>query len=372
MTTFEHSFYGEKLRIGRLFAGLTLAELGSLVGASRQYIHQLETGATPAEDMVGALADALGVTPTFFQSLPSGLIDTGDCHFRRLRKTKVSAQHQIMAFATLFSDVVARLESTLDLPAVNFPSIDIDGIEDVETAAADARQYWGLTPDQPIKSVTRVLENAGAIVTEFSGAGSDIDALSVARLRPLIVRSDAKTAISRIRFDLAHECGHLVMHQGIVTGDEETEAQANRFAGAFLVPRAAFVREFPRGSRFDWLAIFAMKKRWGISAQAIIHRASDLGLIDQAQTRRAYRFLSGKGYMRCEPGESEHSEVPEMFADAIDAIQVHFGITPAALCRELGVKPEVFNRVTGIAVEEQESSDTPSNVIQIDLFRSRR
>ncbi|WP_445083824.1 ImmA/IrrE family metallo-endopeptidase [Candidatus Vondammii sp. HM_W22] len=68
----------------------------------------------------------------------------------------------------------------------------------------------------------------------------------------LIIRSTAKTAPTRLRFDTAHERGHLVMHIRIVTGDTGTEAQANRFASAFLLPRRDFVREFPRSRRIDW------------------------------------------------------------------------------------------------------------------------
>ena len=38
-------FLGEKLRLARQFHGLSLAELGGRVEASRQFIHQLESDA---------------------------------------------------------------------------------------------------------------------------------------------------------------------------------------------------------------------------------------------------------------------------------------------------------------------------------------
>ena len=54
------AFNGDKLRLARLLAGISLDELGGLVDASRQFIHQLETGAKePTPEMIAALAAAL-------------------------------------------------------------------------------------------------------------------------------------------------------------------------------------------------------------------------------------------------------------------------------------------------------------------------
>ena len=60
-------FHGDKLRLARLLSGLSLEELGVAVGNSRQFIHQLETGAKePTDELRDALASVLSVTPTFF------------------------------------------------------------------------------------------------------------------------------------------------------------------------------------------------------------------------------------------------------------------------------------------------------------------
>ena len=71
-------------------------------------------------------------------------------------------------------------------------------------------------------------------------ADDKVDAFSLSNKRPLIVRNTAKVNPCRQRFDLAHEMGHLVMHQGIETGCRLTEDQANQFACALLMPRASF------------------------------------------------------------------------------------------------------------------------------------
>ena len=58
----NNEFFGEKLRLARLMAGITQQELGELVAVSRQFIHQLEAGVKPpAEDLLLALAEVLKV-----------------------------------------------------------------------------------------------------------------------------------------------------------------------------------------------------------------------------------------------------------------------------------------------------------------------
>ena len=128
-----------------------------------------------------------------------------------------------------------------------------------------------------------------------------------------------------MRFDIAHECGHLIMHQGKITGDKETETEANRFASAFLLPRAAFISEFPRATvRFNWSAIYDMKLRWKVSVAAIIRRAFDLGIIDAAAYRRASIHLSKTGQAKKEHYDDSElilPEEPELLSNAITALE---------------------------------------------------
>jgi transcriptional regulator with XRE-family HTH domain len=67
------SFSGEQLRLARLAHGWSLETLGEMVGATRQYLHLLETGArNPAEDLAMALCDVLGVSRLFLANpIPS-------------------------------------------------------------------------------------------------------------------------------------------------------------------------------------------------------------------------------------------------------------------------------------------------------------
>ena len=119
--------------------------------------------------------------------------------------------------------------------------------------------------------------------------GEKIDAFSWAGIRDIVVLNPVKASSSRSRFDLAHECGHLVMHRGMETGTPEREDQANRFAAAFLLPRAGFAREYGHRPRLSWGHLRDLKKRWGVSLAALVRRAYDLRLIGAREYQRAYK-----------------------------------------------------------------------------------
>lgn len=354
-------FYGAKLRQARLLAGLSLEELGTLVAASRQFVHQLETGAKePTQAMSDALAAALAVEASFF-ALPSlNPVREEDCHFRRLSSAPRALIAQAIARGTTLEALVEAVEAKVRLPEVNFPEYTGPrSAEIIEQEAEAARQYWGLGIDAPITNITRVLENAGAIVVQFDDLTDRIDALSMARRRPIVVRSTAKVAGARLRFDLAHEMAHLVLHQGVATGDSVTEGEAHRFAGAFLIPRHAFAREFPRARRtLDWSSLFAMKLRWKMSVRAICRRALDLGLIDAAQYRTANIQLVKTGQAKSERFDQQIPlEEPELLSTALNWLAERDAVALHRLAAELGVTPPLFSLLTGLKIPS-----SPENV----------
>lgn len=356
------AFHGDKLRLARLLAGLSLDELGGSVATSRQFVHQLETGAKdPTDEMRDALAAVLTVTPAFFSTPAVNPVREEDCHFRRLASAPRGLVAQAVARGTAVEALVNGLEALVRLPEVNFPEFArSEGSDAIERVAEDARLHWGLGLDGPITSMTRVLENAGAVVVQFDDLTDRIDALSMARRRPIVVRSTAKAAGARLRFDLAHEAAHLIMHQGIITGDSVTEGEAHRFAGAFLIPRTAFAREFPRTRRvLDWNALFAMKLRWKVSVRAIVRRAFDLGLIDAAQYRTANIQLVKTGQAKTERYDDRIAiEEPELLSSAIAWLMKREGIGLYRLLSDLGMAPELFTRLTG-----QLLAHLPDNVV---------
>jgi len=358
-------FFGDKLRLARLLKGITQQQLGSLVSTTRQYIHQLESGSRqPAEDVLFALCESLSVTPSFFSSQLGNDVKPEQCHFRKRKTTPVGLANRVLAYSSIFEQLVMYLQNYIDLPATNFPAFDHNTTKysnlQIEQAAESCRRLWGLGTNNPISNVTRALENNGIIITQFAGVSEKVDALSVNRKYPIIVRNDAKGSVCRMRFDLAHECGHFILHDGVETGDTQTESEADKFASAFLFPRIAFYREFPdfRGRRLNWKVIYDLKVRWKLSARAIIYRANYFGLITAQQYRGANVWLNKTGQSKKERQDDLiPEEPPELLKNTIDLLDQQFGDSFKHIANKLGVHPDLLSQITGIAYQAKPIHD---------------
>lgn len=340
-------FQGSKLRLARLLNGFTKAELADRLAVSRQFVHTLELGEkVPSNELLAALALLLKVQPTFFVSPLNNEVREEECHFRSRRSMPAKVAEQIIAHGTAFEILVRHLDEFLSLPKVNFPHVDVSSDDSIEDAADACRRYWKLG-DGPIENMCRVLENAGAVITFFNTDRPEVDALGIARSRPIIVRNTVKESPGRLRFDLAHEAAHFLIHQAIDTGDPETEGQADRFASAFLMPRNKFSQEFPvMPNRIDWQAIYSLKVRWRVSARAVVKRAETLGLLNALQSQVAYRYLNQSGQAKIERYDDRIPfEQPELIAAATNAYLSTFQVTLAELSRRLGMTPALIARL---------------------------
>lgn len=360
---------GEQLRLARLAHGYSLEEVGELVGATRQFIHQLETGARSAsDDLVEALADVLGVTTVFLAEPIPSTVRPEQCHFRGHVTRPASVTSQVLARGTLLDRFVAAIEDHLQLPDVSFPDLPAATAEEIEHAAEEARRYWGLGTTGPITSMMRVVENAGAVVTYFGDLSERVDAFSMDRRRPIIVRSSLKESLCRQRFDFAHECGHLIMHRGLQTGDRATEDQAHRFASAFLFPRGAVLREFPRGRTINWKALFELKLRWKMSARALVRRGYDLGLLSPAQYRTANIHLVKTGQAKVETYDNDGTlpvEQPELLPSALNALTDVAQGGAAGVGGEIGLTPRMLELITGSHIPDPDPSFDDPKVVRL-------
>ena len=98
---------------------------------------------------------------------------------------------------------------------------------------------------------------------------------------PYVTIAYDKNSAVRSRFDMAHELGHLVLHRELdhrVVGNpvhhKVIESQANAFAAEFLMPSDSFAADL-RVISLD--ALKGLKRRWGVSIGAMLHRLPDLG-----------------------------------------------------------------------------------------------
>ena len=195
------------------------------------------------------------------------------------------------------------------------------------------------------------------MITQFKGVSEKVDALSLNRKFPIIIRNDAKEGICRMRFDLAHECGHFVLHDGVETGDHITESEANKFASAFLFPRTAFMNEFisTKDTRLSWKLIYKLKIRWGMSAKAILYRAYHLDLISAQQYRSGNVHLNKTNQSKMEDYDEDiQPETPELLVNALEMLRNQLGISFNHIADYLGVDPSMLSAISGVTPENEQ------------------
>jgi Zn-dependent peptidase ImmA (M78 family) len=202
----------------------------------------------------------------------------------------------------------------------------------------------------PIEHMTRLAENVGAVVTSFQAVSKEVDALSVALKRPIIVRNEAKPSTCRQRFDVGHELGHFVLHQGRVTGDRVTEMEAHRFAGALLVPRSMMLKLFPRPkwSRLDWTGLRDFKLTWKVSKAALLYRARQLELINDDQYRTGFITLKRTGEAITEREDAlVPAEAPELVKRAFFVLAAKKHLQPVQIAAALHVRLPLLQDLVG-------------------------
>lgn len=305
------------LWVGRSYRGLTISELSQEAGVSRQVVSAIENGAsspTRTTPALSAMADTLGFPMDFFfsdQSVP----EKEALHFRKGAKVTERAISQARARTSLFARF-AEGSRTLARFSFKLPVARPSDPEAIEKAAESFRIAAGIGTDAPMVSAIRAAEASGVFVGTFSDA-VPIDGFT--HFSSKLIMLNANAVWSRRRLSVLHEVGHLVLHGGETV--PEQEEHANRFASAALCPRAPFWREFPRPVRrqFNWASLIAMKQRWGVSIQALVRRAFNLGLIDAAQFRTACIHISQIGWRTAEPAEQE-PEVPQLCRTFLEKI----------------------------------------------------
>ncbi len=379
----SNKFYGERLRQLRLINDKSLLEVGEAILTTKQYIQQLETDVqSPTELTLDALASYFNVAPRFFEIPYSNRIYETDCYFRKAKSTPSNVKEKAQHFASLLEEYVNFIEEEFELPLISFLDKDFDyktlSQNQIEQAADELRLAWGLDLDTPIDNMTKALENAGAIVTYFSELSDKVDAFSINRKRPIVIRNNEKDSGCRLRFDLAHECGHLVLHKFIDNSfeDEIKEEQANRFASAFLLPRRGFCKEFYEiflGSRINWSRMLKLKERWKVSFGAIVRRAYDLGMIDAVKYRGACIYLRKSGQAKKEQGDDYiEIEGSNLLTNITKTLVNDYVLDIVDFVKNRGWSEELIEKITSVSLPKLKEAimlNSSSKIVDINQYR---
>lgn len=307
---------GRRIRQARVAAGMTQDEVvaalpGRGLKLTKAGLSKYERGGSvPKPATLRGLANVFGVPTDFFMSEP--VVEVEWLAFRKASGLGKSAQERIKTLAAAQVEGFVSLRQALE-PKWEQPRVSRSRVQTPEQAEATAeglRERWHLGL-QPIESVTSTIEDAGGIVVEANDSDALFHGLAgwAAGSTPVVVVNSAASD-DRRRFSLAHELGHLFME--VEECDSKTEEKlAHRFAAAFLVPERTVKRELGEKRRhLDFQELAMLKLKHGLSMQAWIIRASDLGIVEQAHARTLFAEFSARGWRREEPVKFEGQERP--------------------------------------------------------------
>ncbi len=313
----------ERLKRVRQARGLSLEELSDATNraVTKQAISKYEKGLDiPSARVLIALSRALGVRNSTLVSPPKLRIETLFYRTKSgLPKREQERLESYLAFKLEQSLYVRQLiqpDGQFDLPVRKMP---VKRAEEVEVHANEIRRQWGIGLD-PIRNVVDLLEEKGIAVCSTE-ADSKFDGLSAVARSPkgkalgaaVLCRSGLTR--ERQRLNLAHELAHLVLKPESQTLEESA---AWRFAGAFLAPESTLRDDVGRLRKVISLdEMLILKRRYGMSIQALLMRFKALGIFSTESHRQAFIQLTRLGFRQHEPEDTPSSETPRWFRGAV-------------------------------------------------------
>lgn len=321
------TFNSSLLLLARRYRRRSQSEVAKAAGLNQGHYSRIENGLTvdgPLRENIERIGAALNFPADFFYQEDglSGLPLSVHPMNRRKASVAEGALKQVHAELNIRLIHLRRYLRAVDVePELPRPIIDVDEGGGPHEIARKVRRSW-MIPDGPIDNLTDLCERAGVLVIwcDFD-APIDGVTMSIRDLPPCIFLNSRVTA-DRMRFSLAHELGHVIMHR---VPTDNIEDEANAFASELLVPERAFVRSLV-GQRvtLEWLA--RQKAFWRVSMAFLLYKASAADVINRHQSEYLWKKLSGLGWRTREPEETDFAyEAPSVFPKIIRYHAEHLG-----------------------------------------------
>nr|WP_291811641.1 XRE family transcriptional regulator [Limnobacter sp.] len=336
---------GELVALRRRMLSMSQAELAIKTGMAQGTLSKIEQGLKEVSlEQTEKLAIALDCPSSFFRQVEReyGAPMSAHAMFRKKSSVGQKVIDRVIAELNVRIAHVRKFLSSVDLePELPFPRYDIEDFDGKADAVADnVRRAW-LLPRGPIRSLTECAERAGCLVIPCDLEDAKIDGVSyrIPGLPPIIFLNRSQPA-DRMRFSLAHELGHLIMHRYPTANMEE---EADQFASALLMPAVDIGPEL-RDLTIEKAAY--MKPVWRVSMAALIFRAGYLGRIDRYKSEYLWRQMSSRGFRMREPQSLDFSCEETSVIDALISHTVQdMGYSPVELPQILNLNYSELNRL---------------------------
>lgn len=319
---------GDMLRLARQRLGFTQKKAAGMIGIPQPVLSRYENEISePDEDFLLRASDVYRIPRKFFDLKSTVYGPPVSVHPMPRAKADVTARDLDMVTAelNLRAMYLRRFLESVDFePSSNLPELRIEEWGSAARVASVLRSQWGL-PRGPIKNLTKLVESAGVIVgmSDFSGASISGMTFKIPGHPPLVLINSSHPA-DRMRFTLAHELGHIVMHR---FPTPTMEAEANEFASNFLMPDADIKPSF-FGRKITLELLASLKPEWRVAMQALLMKAKSLNMLTPNQERYLWSQISARGWKTSEPPELDFPhETPKVMKSILDAHIKTFGFS---------------------------------------------
>ncbi len=377
MNTSLPGFSGIRLSEMRCVNGYTQASLAKEIGITNKAISSYESGGRkPSWDILSKLAAKFDV-PVHFFMVPIKRNDVGAIYYRSMVAATKIARTKAEIYYAWLRDILSILHEYVEFLPNAFPDCilisDPNEIDDemIDQVASQLKISWNVD-DSCINNIVGLIESKGGVVVRRRLGTTSLDAFSnwsPDDHTPYFILNTGKSAV-RSRFDIAHELGHVMLHRNIpehVFNDpiyfKEIERQAHYFAGTFLLPEDAFLKDVPFRITLDTL--LPIKSKWKVSLAAIVMRLRNLRLIDETKFKRLFYEMSRRGWRKEEPLDNYFQyEEPLIIKRAFEVMEQQ-GIDCSNLFKaSLGLSNNQVEQATGLSGFFSERKDR-DGIIQL-------
>ena len=294
--------FGERLKLARRKAGLSLRGLSDAMGGSvsAQSIGKYERGEMmPSFEILNQLTDILEVSLHYMMSEQVAKLE--DIEFCKTSGISAREKTQVEAIVVEKLESYLAIEEIIGIDNVSRISLEFNSRflgreEDGETLAEDMRKEWDLGTN-PILDMTALLEDHGirVLLVDLPEKVSSLTCIARGSRRELsvpVIVVNKNITLERRRLTLAHELGHGLIDASSPVNHEKA---ANVFAGAFLVPRNHLVGQVGRSRNFFYFKeLVHLKHMYRVSAAAMLVRLRQTGIIGKSTLSYAFQTYARK------------------------------------------------------------------------------
>lgn len=349
------SFQPSRMLAARLRRSFTVNALAEAMGSHRSTNFRHGVGLfTPNQEHLRAAARALRFPERFFLGDDIGELAPATASFRASSKVSASARDAALGSAALAIAFNGEIERLFALPELDFP--DVSRRREPDKAAEAVRWKWRLE-GQPIGSTMQLLESKGVRVFSLPADALEVDTFSLwHRDKPFVLLNCAKRS-DELRFDLARELGHLLLHRHGTLASRKAQQAATEFASAFLMPAAALLRD-EVSSSFEIDQLRPLASKWGAPSAVVAQRLNKLRILSDWQYRKLGDQL-GEQTIASDEQQDAELEKSYLLRRVFASLRAQ-GVTKQKIASTVHIYPKDLDELTfGLALRNPDETGIP-------------